>query len=481
MSKAMAVVGALIATGAWLMVPHSSPSRQGSLWRELPRDCSMEASALPAGVTRVFIALNGKDGSGLSFADARDGSTAESFDRILRCYSEGCTDVQHPERSVRKTENLTVCLSEGVFHTKGSYDYIINLPHQSQQGFTVGKGWKIHGAGRDWTTLKLDAFVANTQEHNPFRFPLNTGAGLVIGTNSDDASHVEISDLTIDANYPELKSRARATGINALTLEAIRLRSNLGGHWIHDVNVINTAGEIGAMHIRWEAFPVEIVSINGSPALNKDNIIENVIMSRSFGETGCAIAIANVSAQVRHSRVTGYPIGFGGWKMENVSFHDNTAEDTVYGFNVDSLQNAGIRIENNQIIHPRSYGIVIGGQATFSNFSILHNTISINRSRVRGLLLRGNVTGSTVRENIFRAETSSASASRAIESSVSSGAGLNRNNSYQSNEIAAAMSTVFEPHSAKAENCFFHNHDEHGRPRVDMPDTGKDPCVPDLP
>src|SRR5947209_17473572 len=60
-------------------------------------DCFAQAKFLPPGTTRVYIALrNGRDGSGSSMADARDGSTVSAFDTILRCYSEGCTDAQNP-------------------------------------------------------------------------------------------------------------------------------------------------------------------------------------------------------------------------------------------------------------------------------------------------------------------------------------------------------------------------------------------------
>ena len=39
-------------------------------------DCSADANSLPRGTTRVYIALrSGKDGTGSSMADARDGST----------------------------------------------------------------------------------------------------------------------------------------------------------------------------------------------------------------------------------------------------------------------------------------------------------------------------------------------------------------------------------------------------------------------
>ena len=119
-------------------------------------DCSAQAKSLPQGTTRVYIALrSGKDGSGASMADARDGSTVTAFDTVLRCYSEGCTDPKNPKKSVAKTENLTVCLGSGTFSTLGAYDYLINIPHKNPAGFTIGKGWKIHGAGKDKTVVKL--------------------------------------------------------------------------------------------------------------------------------------------------------------------------------------------------------------------------------------------------------------------------------------------------------------------------------------
>jgi hypothetical protein len=470
-----------------MATPHGG---NGKLWGEplqakaktsaASTDCSAPAAALPRGSSRVYIALqNGKDGSGASLADARDGSTAEAFDRILRCYSEGCSDGGPGRKPVPRTENLTVCLGPGTFSTMGNYDYIIGVSHGSRQGFTIGKGWKIHGAGQDLTTVKLSAYLPNTRERNPLNFPVNTGTGLVFGTNSDGASNVEISDLTSDANYPELKSRARQNDITALTLEAIHLRSDQGGHWIHNVKVVNVAGEIGGINIKWEAFPVWIVSINNaSPSQNSGNVIENVTMSQSFGETGCAIAIANAGAEVRHSQVTGYPIGYGGWKMEQVYFHDNTAAETEYGFNVDSLPNTGVRIEGNQIIHPRKYGIVVGGDAPFTNFKITGNTLAINASGVTGLFFHGNVTGAVVANNIFSAENSSAGKSVAIRSSSLRGnAGASRNNIYQSNQIAAGMKTAFEPGSTKSQNCFFHNYDERRRPRTDLPDSRNGPCA----
>jgi hypothetical protein len=209
---------------------------------------------------------------------------------------------------------------------------------------------------------------------------------------------------------------------------------------------------------------------NASPTQNNGNVIENVNMSHSFGETGCAIAIANAVAEVRRSTVTGYPIGFGGWKMEQAYFHHNTATDTQYGFNIDSLNNNAVRIEQNSIFHPRKYGIVIGGDATFSAFSISENTIAIDQSGVIGLVLRGNVTGALVRSNKFVAENASGAKATAVQSMALKSGAPNRN-SFQSNQIAAKMKTVFSPGSDRQKNCFSHNVDEHGSPRHDLPDN----------
>src|SRR6202045_1405462 len=364
-------------------------------------DCSAEAKSIPRGTTRVFIALRaGKDGSGSSMADARDGSTVTAFDTILRCYVEGCTDPKNPHNSVAKTENLIVFLGPGTFSTLGTYDLIVNVPHKNPVGFTLGKGWKIHGAEKDKTTVKLSDYLPITDPKNQQVLPVNSGVGLIFGTNSDNASGIEISDVTIDDNYPELKSRARESGLKALRLDAIHLRSDLGGHWIHDVNVVNAASEMGSINVRWEAFHVWIVSVDRSrPEQNRSNIIENVTMKQPFGNVCTAIAVANATAEVRNNLVDGYQIGYGGWDLRASIFHDNTAINTEYGFNIDSLANTGVRIERNKIIHPRKFGFVVGGEGTFANFKFLDNTLQIDRSGVVGFMLRGNVTGAVIAGN----------------------------------------------------------------------------------
>lgn len=477
MALAMALAG-LAGGGRAVSQAAAKPTQASSS----ASDCSSQSKSRPQGITRVYIALrNGVDGSGSSMADARDGSTVAAFDTILRCYSEGCTNPQNPKKSVAKTENLTVCLGPGTFSTLGAYDYLIAVPHPNPAGFTIGKGWKIHGAGKDKTVVKLSDYLPITDPKNLQHMPVNSGIGLVFGTNSDNASGIEISDLTIDGNYPELKSRSRQHGVTALTLEVIHLRSDLGGHRIHDVNVVNAAAEIGAISQRWEAFPVWILSVDRSkPGQNRDNIIENVSMKQTVCLVCTAICVANATADVRNNVVEGVQIGYGGWDLAGGSFHDNTAINTDYGFNIDSLVNNGVTIERNKIIHPRKFGFAVGGETTFANFKFLDNTVQIDRSGAIGFVFRGNVTGAVIMGNKLLADNSSGASATAFKNyPATRQSGPNHDNVYQSNQIAAGMSLVFKASSQKSQNCFFDNRDERGNPRKDMPDSHGSPCVSD--
>src|SRR5262249_33994400 len=144
------------------------------------------------------------------------------------------------------------------------------------------------------------------------------------------------------------------------------------------------------------------------------NIIENVSMSNFHGGLCTAIAVANAVAEVRNNIVDGYQIGYGGWIMGAVWFHDNTAIDTEDGFNIDSLANKGVRIESTKVIHPRKYGFVVGGGGTYADFKIVNNTVQIDQSGVTALVFQGNVTGAKVLGNKIIAESSAAGRATAI-------------------------------------------------------------------
>lgn len=385
-SNVLRIALALCSACTFAQNPQGNASGQQKVI-QLSSDCTVKT--LPQGFSRIFIAFKPagsttsahKDGSG-KLNDPFDGSTAEKFDTILRARSEA------------NLQNLIVCIGPGTYETEGTYDFVVNLPHKTPRGFTLNKNWKIHGAGVDRTVLKLINFLPN-----PPGGKKGTGVGVVFSTHDDGSSGIEISDLSIDDNYSELKTKAQQQGIDALNLNAINLRSDQGGHWIHRIGVSHSSGEIN------ETFPVWIYSVNTkSPYINIGNIIENVTIS-GWGRGKCtAIAVAAATAEVRNNSVADYQIGYGGWSMGKMSFHDNIATNTAYGFNIDSLENEQVIITHNQIIHPREYGIVVGGGGRYANFEISDNTFQINSSSVPAILLQGNVTNARIERNTFVAD-----------------------------------------------------------------------------
>jgi hypothetical protein len=429
-SIALALLIGLLSLGIPLCAQSSNADDRyhGQQVAKLSSDCTIKE--LPQGFSRIFIAfkpiskpadshanpsrpnasaIGHEAGSGTA-NDPYDGSTAQKFDGILRSRSEALQ------------QNLIVCIGPGTFETEGTYDFIVNVPHKTARGFTLNTNWKVHGAGVDRTILKLVSFFGN-----PSYMAKGTGAGVVLSTYNDAASGIEISDLTIDNNYSELKPVATQQGITGLNLEAIHLRSDEGGHWIHRVKVIHTAGEVS------EVFPIWIVSMsNQSPSPSSGNIIEYVTL-RDQGAGACtAIAITNAMGEVRNNEVNGYEIGYGAWSIGKVAFHDNTAIDTKYGFNIDSGENDGVRIYNNQIIHPRRWGMVFGGGKRYANFEIVGNTIQINNKSAIGILFQGNVTNALLEKNNFIADPP---ASTHNFKSISSRGHGNQGNIERSNQV----------------------------------------------
>ena len=414
MNNAAAVVIALIGFGVWNSTsafPTAVQDGNANAQAAPDRSSDCTAKIVPQGFSRIFITSDGsashrgnQKSLGSTASDPYDGSTAEKFDTILRSRSEA------------NQQNLIVCIGPGTFKTEGTYDFVINVPHKTARGFTLNRNWKIHGAGADKTILKLASFFADPVKH--------AGFGMVLSTHDDGASGIEISDLGIDDNYPELKPAATRQGITQISLEAIHLRADQGGHWIHKVNVTHSSGETN------EVFPILIASVNNkSSSLNSGNIIEYVTMSGWGGGQCTAIAIANALGEVRNNNVDSYQIAYGGWTLGKVWFHDNVSTNTEYGFNIDSLENDGVRITNNRIIHPQKWGIVVGGGGRYSNFEISGNTIEINVASVRAIFLHGNVTNALIEKNKFIAD----SPLRSLNTVVSRGSG-NTGNVERSNQ-----------------------------------------------
>ncbi len=404
------------------------------------QDCR---AAAPAKFTRIYIGMpaHGGQGSGTSFDDPLDGSTAEKFDTILRSIAEGQNPTWGAQSNIA-SENLVVCLDSGTFQTEGQYDWTIGVGHSqgSSRGFTLGKDWKIHGRGVGQTKLQLVSYLAD-QFVVPNGAPISGGRNVVIGTHSENSSGIEISDLTVDANHDQLT----VPGSLPLNLEGIVLRTQNGGHWIHDVNVIGGSGDVGFISVLFETFAVQLWGMADplDPQQDADNIIENV----------------NVSNPGR-ATVSGSPAG--------------GAMDGI----VVSFTSSGVVLQSNQFIAPSSYGVVIGGgspDVSFSNWNLLNNTIQLSNPGSIALVLRGQVENSTFSGNTILA-TGSGRSLTAIWSYPAVSGVSNRNNVFEDNRVDRAVVMNFSQDPNFNTNCRFKNRDLQGNPRQDFPDNSPTMC-----
>ena len=446
------------------------------------QDCTVP---VPAGSTRIFIGSKAHAGSGTSFDDPLDGSTADKFDAILRTISQG----QHPTWGAQSNippENLIVCMTSGTFETNGQSDWSIEKAavHVTNVGWTAEANWKIHGRGVSRTTLQLASYVQR-QFTDSTGLPVNGGSNIVIGTHSAHASGIEISDLTIDANH----DRLTPPGGVPLNLEGIVLRSEHGGHWIHEVNVIGGSGDVGFKNVVVETFAVRIWGNADpmDPQQNTGNKIENVNVTNpgramfSGSPAGGAmdgIVINNAVAEVRNNVVDGYQVGYGGWAMGTVNFHDNIARNIQYGFNADSFDNTGVILQSNQFIKPSSYGLVIGGGGpgvSFSNWNITGNTIQLGKSGAIAIVMRGQVQNSTFVNNTISSDGSGHNLTAIWSYPAVSGV-ANLNNTFQDNRIDKALTMNFAQDPNFNSNCRFQNRDLQGQVRADFPDNSGSKC-----
>jgi hypothetical protein len=447
------------------------------------QDC---VGAVPAGATRIFIGLSSSGAhSGTSFDDPLDGSTAEKFDAILSSISSGQRPALGSQSDIAP-QNLIVCLTNGTFRTNGQYDWDISQGHTggSTLGFTVEKGWKIHGRGVHHTVLQLVSYLPD-QFVDRNGAPFNGGRNVVIGTHSGLASGVELSDLTVDANHDGL---TRPGGV-PLNLEGVVLRSLQGGHWVHNVNVVGASGDVGLFNILLETFAVRIWGHTNppDPQQSTGSLVEHVTISKPGSAMSAGslpggamdgIAVNNAIAEVRNNVVDGYEVAYGGWDMGPVSFHDNVAINVQYGFNSDSFANTGVTLANNQFIEPSSYGIVIGGSSpsvTFSGWNVTGNSIELGKSGATALVLRGQVRNSIFSNNTF-ATAGTANNLTAIWSFPIFSNLVNSNNIFQGNHIAKSlqMNTAQDPDFNS--NCRFDNRDLQGQALPDFPDNTTAGC-----
>jgi hypothetical protein len=436
--------------------------------------------------TRIYIGLLGFDGTGLTPDSPRDG---RMFDAILRPYSGD------PSGGIPAKDGLIVCILAGNYQTDGAYNYVINIPHNSEvvqnRGFALGPHWHVHGYGTGQTTITLNSFYVPPPGGEPAstKGGLLSGSNIVFATGDDNNPGVEISDLTIDCNYPTLKAPTlNQMPQTPLSLLAIHLRDNVGGHYIHRVNVVNVANEAPFL----EAFPVQIASVlynkhqdqhaNPPDPPSTNNTIEFVTMSQWTGHVCTAMTMVYATGTMQFNVVNGYQIAYGGWEMPFIAgtggapnqfayIHDNFAINDEYGMNIDSEFNDFVNIQFNTIVNPSLYGIVIGGTTRFDNFVFLYNEIDFPGAF--GVIFQGNVTNSVLARTDVIGQSSGPVALNVKNSG-------NIDNSFQSNQLSGFFSISFSNGSLTSQNCEFGNWDQNGNQRSDFPNNTSTPCRPGL-
>jgi hypothetical protein len=183
--------------------------------------------------------------------------------------------------------------------------------------------------------------------------------------------------------------------------------------------------------------------------------------------------------EVRNSVVEGYFIAFGGWNMDHVSIHDNITRETHYGFNADSFSNNNITLQSNQFIHPRQYGIIMGGGfpgATFANWNVVGNTITLNATNSSGIGIQGEVQNSTFAGNTIQTDSASAHNMSGLWSFSRTPEAANVNNVFQDNHIDKALAVDFSRDPNFNTNCRHKNRDLQGNVRQDFPDNSPSAC-----
>ena len=452
----------------------------------ISQDCAVPV--VPANFTRIFIGSPARGGqqAGTSADDPLDGTSADKFDTILRTIAEGQQPTWGTQKNIPQ-ENLIVCLASGTFQTNGQSDWIIDVGHTkgAPRGFTVERNWKIHGRGVNHTKLQLASYVED-QYVDDQGASFTGGSNVVIGAHSDNASGVELSNMTIDANHDQLTFPGGAP----LNLEGVVLRSIAGKHWIHDINVIGASGDLGFKNIIYESFALQIWG--SAPVANSNqstgNLIEKVNVTKPGrpmtnssppGGSMDGIVVNNAATEIRNNVVEGYYIAYGGWNMNEVWFHDNISRNTAYGFNADAFTNVGVTLQSNQFIHPTKYGIIIGGAGaaqTFSDWHVLNNTVTLHASGTIALGIRGQVQNSSFTDNTIQPDGGTAHNLTAILSFPSANGVANFSNNFQDNHIDGSMHVDFSQDPNFNTNCRFQNRDLQGRPIPSFPDNSGRQC-----
>lgn len=322
----------------------------------------------------VYIAIraDGKVGTG-SKLDPFDASSPEKFDAIMRSVPA----------------NTTIRLGRGTFLTNGFQDYSL-----ARKGFNLKKGWRIVGAGRETTIVKLMSLTDRPPDSKPY-------SGAVFdGGYATDTSNSLVANLTIDCNASGLSEDA-VNGTD-YKINGVNLQGN--NCTIRNVHLIHAYGKRSAGH---ECFSLSISGYyDGSawqPSYNA--VIEDCLVDQSTHDYGGAIVLYNhpssfITGVMRNNLVKNWngTAAFGSIGR-NVVIERNTAIDCTNFYYGDSGGQTDLVVRGNILrrINQHAFFFVPAFPDASAHHVLIENNRIVFKSTNKGypalLAVNGKVAG----------------------------------------------------------------------------------------
>jgi hypothetical protein len=234
-----------------------------------------------------------------TIADPYDGSTQANFDSVMNSMPPNCT----------------IHLLGGTYLTKGSWS-----------GFWIKSGQRILGSGMDITTIKLT----------------NSSACMVLGDHDDNATGIEVSDMTLDAN-------AQNNG-TTITFGGVAINGSRSA--IRRVKVVNTSLGTEGFIETW------CILVAGADNVSSDDVVieDCIVMPPIAGGESDGISVFAGTNSYVSARITGNWIyGTNGVNVQafnlcnslNTALRGNHVIGAGSGIYSDSGGNTNLMVVNN--------------------------------------------------------------------------------------------------------------------------------------
>lgn len=289
--------------------------------------------------------------------------------------------------------NVTVRLLPGVYGVR----------HGKNNGANLPDGIRLIGSGMDRTILKLG--TADNAQGN-----------FAVLKNTHPVNHVEISDLTVDANWG-------SPGVIALKTSGVDIRANSGK--LERVRCVGfgSAGRAG-QNFTHETFSLlwRVGETNRGEIVISECEVEGKSRGGDAGYAACIAVfgqsdipskdVPNIRIERNRIRNVVNGAGINLASVGNVLITRNQVMGCTAGVHADTGTVSNVTISNN-VFQDVGYGVTIGEHCCnrFQNIEITGNNIEINDTRVAdetsrwrgsGVRIAGGVTNVRVEGNSIR-------------------------------------------------------------------------------